>query len=60
MLAAAGGRARNRVSLIDYSIATVRDLKTEVNRVEKDSMSRKKPGRRKTTRKKTSSDEEDP
>lgn len=60
IVATVGGRARNRVSLIDYSIATVRDLKTEVNRVEKDSVSRKKPGRRKTTRKKTSSDEEDP
>lgn len=53
-----GGRARNRVALIDYSIATVRDLKTEVNRVEKDSMSRKKPSRRRATRKKTAEEDE--
>jgi hypothetical protein len=53
------GRARNRVALIDYSIATVRDLKTEVHRVEKDSVSRKKSGRRRNTRKKTSAEDDE-
>ena len=58
IVAAVGGHARNRIALIDYSIATVRDLKTEVNRVEKDSVSRKKTGRRKASRKKVSSGDE--
>ena len=57
IMAAVGGKARNKIALIDYEIATVRDLRTEVDRVEKDSVTRKKAGRRKTTRKKTASSE---
>ena len=56
IVTAVGGRARNQITLIDYEIATVRDLKTEVDRVEKDSVTRKKAGRRKTTRKKTATE----
>ena len=43
IVTAVGGKARNKIALIDYQIATFRDLKTEVNRVEKDSVTRKKP-----------------
>ena len=57
IVTAVGGKARNKIALIDYQIATFRDLKTEVNRVEKDSVTRKKAGRRKNTRKKTTSSE---
>ena len=46
------GDARSKVALIDYSIASVRDLRVEVNRVEKDALSRTK-GRGRAGRKKT-------
>jgi hypothetical protein len=42
IIQAFGGRARSKKGLITYNIATVRDLKTEVDRVEKNTFSTKK------------------
>ena len=51
------GRARSKKALINYSIATVRDLKTETERVEKLSMTAKSRNRKK--KKNVEKDEDD-
>ena len=51
LAAAISGKARSARALISYSIETVRDLKTEVERVEKDTATRKKSGKRRQRKK---------
>mgnify|MGYP006079094401 CR=1 FL=1 len=50
---AISGKARSARALISYSIETVRDLRTEVERVERDQATRKKGGRRRQRKKTT-------